>query len=94
MEILWHRHFFICSSIKKIQSEFEHNRFSTCFLSFVVLPFRIVHLSLRFCEMNDSGAEKLALALGNLKKQNWKLLNLILTGNQIGNRGAKALATV
>lgn len=55
---------------------------------------RIAHLSLRFCEISDTGAESLALALGNLRKQNWKLLNLILTGNQIGDRGAKALATV
>ncbi|CAF1330518.1 unnamed protein product [Rotaria magnacalcarata] len=53
---------------------------------------KIAHLSLRFCNITDRGAERLAHSLGNMSVQNWKLLTLTLTGNQIGDDGAKSLA--
>lgn len=56
--------------------------------------YRILNLSLRFCKITDKGAERLANILGNMSTQNWKLLTLTLTGNQIGDNGAKAFATV
>jgi len=56
--------------------------------------FRITHLSLRFCDITDTSAERLANALGNMSTQNWKLLTLNLSGNRIGDEGAKSFATV
>ncbi|CAF3780271.1 unnamed protein product [Rotaria socialis] len=53
---------------------------------------KIANLSLRFCNITDRGAERLAHSLGNMSVQNWKLLTLTLTGNQIGDDGAKSLA--
>lgn len=55
---------------------------------------RIAHLSLRFSQLDDTGAERLAHALGNLRVLNCTLLTLTLTGNQIGDVGANAFATV
>ncbi|CAF0960341.1 unnamed protein product [Adineta ricciae] len=54
---------------------------------------KILHLSLRYCNMTDLGVERLANALGNMSKQNWKLLTLDLSGNRIGDNGGKSLAT-
>ena len=56
--------------------------------------YRIVHLSLRFCDIIDKGAERLAYALGNMLKRNCKLLTLNLSGNRIGDDGAKFFAIV
>ncbi len=53
-----------------------------------------MNLSLRFCKITDTGAERLAHSLGNISTQNWKLLTLTLTGNQIGDNGAKSFAKV
>ncbi|CAF2496601.1 unnamed protein product [Rotaria sp. Silwood2] len=53
---------------------------------------KIAHLSLRFCKITDKGAERLAHILGNISVQNWKLLTLALSGNQIGDNGAKSFA--
>ncbi|UJR20602.1 hypothetical protein I4U23_023727 [Adineta vaga] len=53
---------------------------------------KIVHLSLRFCEIGDRGSERLANALGTMYNQNCKLLTLTLTGNQIGDHGATSFA--
>jgi hypothetical protein len=44
--------------------------------------------------MTDTGAGRLAHALGNMLTQNWKLLTLTLTGNRLGDNGAKAFAKV
>ncbi|CAF0913854.1 unnamed protein product [Adineta ricciae] len=54
---------------------------------------KILHLSLRYCNMTDLGVERLANALGNMSKQNWKLLTLDLSGNRISDNGGKSLAT-
>ena len=56
--------------------------------------YRIVHLSLRFCQIGDTGSERLANALGTMYIQNCKLLTLTLTGNQIGDHGAESFAKV
>ncbi|CAF0795847.1 unnamed protein product [Adineta ricciae] len=53
---------------------------------------KIVHLSLRFCQVGDIGSERLANALGTMYIQNCKLLTLTLAGNQIGDRGAESFA--
>jgi hypothetical protein len=42
----------------------------------------------------DTNVERLAQTLGNMTKRNGKLLSLILSGNQISDHGAIALATV
>lgn len=63
-------------------------------MGFLFLLNRILNLSLRFCKITDKGAERLANILGNISTQNWKLLTLALTGNQIGDHGAKSFATV
>jgi len=55
---------------------------------------RITHLSLRFCDITDTAAKRLANVLGNIFTQNWKLLTLDLSGNRIGDDGAKSFATV
>jgi hypothetical protein len=55
---------------------------------------RIVHLSLRFCHITDEDAAGVAHGLGNMSRQNWKLLTLNLSGNRIGDHGAMAFATV
>ena len=49
-------------------------------------------LSLRHCEIDDEGAEKLGQALGGLHKQNTVLVSLDLGGNAITDKGANALA--
>jgi hypothetical protein len=65
------------------------------FSSSIDLNFnRIIHLSLRYSDISDTGAERLANALGNISTQNGKLLTLNLSGNRIGDRGATSLATV
>ncbi len=56
--------------------------------------YRITNLSLRYCNITDTHAERLANALGNMSTQNWKLLILNLSGNKIGDDGAKSFATV
>lgn len=56
--------------------------------------YRIANLSVRFCNITDTGAERLAHVLGNMKKQNGKLLTLNLCGNRISDNGAKSFATV
>jgi hypothetical protein len=60
----------------------------------LIFKNRIINLSLRFCKITDKGAERLANILGNISTQNWKLLTLTLTGNQIGDNGAKSFAKV
>ena len=55
---------------------------------------RLINLSLRFCKITDANAQRLAHQLGNMSTQNWKLLTLTLTGNQIGDNGAKSFAQV
>ncbi|CAF3894964.1 unnamed protein product [Rotaria sordida] len=54
---------------------------------------KIIQLSLRYCNITDVGAERLANALGNMLKPNRKLLTLNLSGNRIGDDGAKSFAT-
>ncbi|CAF0866619.1 unnamed protein product [Rotaria sp. Silwood1] len=54
---------------------------------------KIIQLSLRYCNITDTAAERLAFALGNMLKQNRKLLTLNLSGNRIGDNGAKSFAT-
>jgi hypothetical protein len=76
---------------KRIPSKLIFN----LFLSPIDLNFsRITHLSLRYCNINDTGAERLANALGNISTQNWKLLTLNLSGNRIGDNGATSISTV
>ncbi|CAF2510212.1 unnamed protein product [Rotaria sp. Silwood2] len=53
---------------------------------------KIIQLSLRYCNITDTGAERLAHALGSMLKQNRKLLILNLSGNRIGDNGAKSFA--
>ncbi len=55
---------------------------------------RIQHLSLRNCQVNDLGAEKLGISLGTVKVQNTKLLTLNLSFNSITDVGATELARV
>ena len=74
-------------------------RFQVGLLICVEIPLirllrRVAHLSLRFCEITDADADRLANALGNPSTHNWRLLTLCLTGNRIGDNGAKSLATV
>ena len=49
-------------------------------------------LSLRHCEIDDIGAERLGQALGGLQKQNSVLVSLDLGGNAITDIGAGAIA--
>ncbi|CAF4006952.1 unnamed protein product [Rotaria magnacalcarata] len=53
---------------------------------------KISQLSLRYCNITDTGVERIARALGNISRQNWKLLTLNLSGNRIGDIGAQSLA--
>ncbi|CAF4146709.1 unnamed protein product [Rotaria socialis] len=53
---------------------------------------KISQLSLRYCNITDKGVERIARALGNISRQNWKLLTLNLSGNRIGDIGAQSLA--
>ncbi|CAF3795688.1 unnamed protein product [Rotaria socialis] len=53
---------------------------------------KICQLSLRYCNITDKGVERIARALGNISRQNWKLLTLNLSGNRIGDIGAQSLA--
>jgi len=55
---------------------------------------RVQHLSLRYNGITDVGAEHIGSALGNVTQQNQKLLSLNLTGNKIGDAGARHLADV
>lgn len=94
MEIHLPLNIFIILLKKTIQSK-PHSIFSPHHL---FLPsrlfFRIVNFSLRFCDITDAEVDQIAHALGNLVTQNWKLLTLSLTGNRIGDNGARALAKV
>jgi len=55
---------------------------------------RVQHLSLRYSGITDVGAERIGSALGNLTRQNEKLLSLNLAGNKISDTGAGHLADV
>ncbi len=79
--------------IEKEDSKYKIN-FNLFLFSIDFNLYRILHLSLRYCDIHDTGAERLANALGNISTQNWKLLTLNLSGNRIGDRGAISLATV
>ncbi|CAF1130191.1 unnamed protein product [Rotaria sordida] len=59
----------------------------------IINVYRIIQLYLRYCNITDTGAERFAYALGNMLKQNWKLLTLNLSRNRIGDYGAKSFAT-
>lgn len=52
------------------------------------------NLSLRNNRLDDEALEYIGFALGDLKKDNRKLLTLNLNNNLIGDKGAKALARV
>jgi len=55
---------------------------------------RVQQLSLRYNGITDIGAVGIGLALGNVMRQNQKLLFLNLTGNKIGDVGAHHIADV
>jgi len=54
----------------------------------------VQQLSLRYSGITDVGAERIGSALGNVTRQNQKLLSLNLAGNKIGDAGARHLADV
>jgi len=54
----------------------------------------LVNLNLRHNGITDVGAQNISKALGSYKGSNTKLVSLNLTGNKIGDNGAKALAGV
>lgn len=60
----------------------------------VFLFSSVQHLSLRYCNITDAGAENIGKAIGTTEKQNQKLLSLNLTGNKIADVGAEHLANV
>ncbi|CAF1008730.1 unnamed protein product [Adineta steineri] len=85
----------VCQLIKNLKTvSLDGNPLAAEYFHILIEKFdsKIVHLSLRFCKITDTGAERLANALGNMSSQNWKLLTLTLTGNQIGDNGAKSFA--
>jgi len=55
---------------------------------------RITHLSLRYNQIGDAGAEQLGRCLGNVTSQNTHLLTLNLAGNRITDIGACHIANV
>jgi len=55
---------------------------------------RVAHLSLRYNQISDAGAEHLGRCLGNVTSQNTHLTTLNLAGNRISDVGARHIANV
>jgi len=53
-----------------------------------------MHLSLRYNQISDAGAEHLGRCLGNVTSLNTHLLTLNLAGNRITDVGARHIANV
>ncbi|CAF1184041.1 unnamed protein product [Rotaria sp. Silwood1] len=85
----------VCQSIKNLKTvSLDGNPLAAEHFHILIEKdtLKIAHLSLRFCKITDKGAERLAHVLGNMSVQNWKLLTLTLSGNQLGDNGAKSFA--
>ncbi|CAF1194477.1 unnamed protein product [Rotaria sordida] len=85
----------VCQSIKNLKTvSLDGNPLAAEHFHILIEKddLKIAHLSLRFCQITDKNAERLAHVLGNMSVQNWKLLTLTLSGNQIGDNGAKLFA--
>jgi len=54
----------------------------------------LTHLSLRYNQIGDQGAEHLGRCLGNAMSQNTQLQTLNLAGNRITDDGARHIANV
>ncbi|CAF3653656.1 unnamed protein product [Adineta steineri] len=86
----------LCQGIKSLKSvSLDGNPLASEYFHLLIEndDSKILNLSLRFCNITDTNAERLANALGNMSKQNWRLLTLNLSGNQIGDNGGKSFAT-